>query len=75
MKEQIKQIISDVFSVDAADYADDFDLKEIGLDSMSSVEVVVSLEEAFGIAVDDEDLLVENLSTIASLVSLVEKYQ
>ncbi|MCF0128521.1 MAG: acyl carrier protein, partial [Pseudobutyrivibrio sp.] len=72
MTEQIKEIISEVFGVDASDYADDFDLQEVGLDSMTSVEVVVSLEEAFGISVDDEDLLVENLCTIANLVALVE---
>ena len=54
---------------------EDTDLLEYGLDSMTCVGVVVSLEEEFGITVDEEDLLVENMSTISKIKELVEKYE
>lgn len=54
---------------------EDTDLMELGLDSMTCVEMVVNLEDEFGITVDEEDLLVENMTSISALVQLVEKYQ
>ncbi|MBQ2115633.1 MAG: acyl carrier protein [Lachnospiraceae bacterium] len=54
---------------------EDTDLMELGLDSMTCVEMVVNLEDEFGITVDEEDLLVENMASISALVQLVEKYQ
>ncbi len=78
MEEKIKEIVVTVLelSQDDADMIDeDTDLTEYGLDSMTCVEVVVNLEEEFGITVDEEDLLVENMSTIAGIKDLVEKYE
>ena len=42
---------------------------------MTCVEMVVNLEEEFGITVGEEDLLVENMSTISKIKDLVEKYE
>ena len=78
MEEKIKEIVVTVLelSQDDADMIyEDTDLTEYGLDSMTCVEVVVNLEEEFGITVDEEDLLVENMSTIAGIKDLVEKYE
>ncbi len=78
MEEKIKEIVVTVLelSQDDADMIDeDTDLTEYGLDSMTCVEVVVNLEEKFGITVEEEDLLVENMSTIAGIKDLVEKYE
>ncbi len=78
MEEKIKEIVVTVLelSQDDADMIDeDTDLTEYGLDSMTCVEVVVNLEEEFGITVEEEDLLVENMSTIAGIKDLVEKYE
>ncbi|HEX3029375.1 MAG TPA: acyl carrier protein [Clostridia bacterium] len=50
------------------------DLREIGLDSISSIDVIVSMESEFNIAVDDEDLLIDNFNTIEKLIKLLEKY-
>lgn len=78
MEEKIKEIVVTVLelSQDDADMIDEnTDLMEYGLDSMTCVEVVVNLEEEFGITVDEEDLLVENMATIAGIKDLVEKYE
>ncbi len=78
MEEKLKEIVAAVLelSEDEAEKLDpDTDLLSLGLDSMTCVEVVVNLEEEFDITIDEEDLLVENMSTIALLQKLVEKYQ
>lgn len=78
MEKKIRDIVEAVLEL-SADTAlkleRDTDLQELGLDSMTCVEIVVNLEEEFGITVDEEDLLIENMSTIALLEELVEKYQ
>lgn len=78
MEEKLREIVARVLELseeEAGDLDRDADLMELGLDSMTCVEVVVNLEDEFGITVEEEDLLVENMSTIARLEELVEKYQ
>lgn len=78
MEDKIKEIVVTVLELsedDAEQITEDTDLLEYGLDSMTCVEVVVNLEEEFGITMDEEDLLVENMSTIGKIKDLVEKYE
>jgi acyl carrier protein len=46
-------------------------LDDLGADSLDVVELVMALEEAFGIQVPDED--VENIRTIRDIVEYVQK--
>ena len=50
------------------------DLKSNGIDSLSIVTLIVSIEEEFNILFNDDDLDPSKLVSINSLVSLVEKY-
>lgn len=78
MERQLIEIVASVLELsemDVESITEDTDFCELGLDSMTCVEVVVCLEEEFGITVEEEDLLVENMSSIANLIKLVEKYQ
>ncbi|WFG44934.1 acyl carrier protein [Pseudonocardia alni] len=43
------------------------------LDSLAVMEVLVALEERFGIAVDDEDVTIEVFATLGSLCDLVQR--
>lgn len=77
MEEKLREIVAGALelSEEAEEKLDEeTDLMELGLDSMTCVEVVVNLEDEFGITVGEEDLLVENMSTLARLKALVEKY-
>jgi acyl carrier protein len=56
-----------------ANITDDTDLREHGLDSITSIETIVMLEEAFDINVDDDDLYIENFNTLGKLMILIEK--
>lgn len=51
------------------------DLKEYGMDSLNAIELVVALEMEFGIEFAEDDLLVDNLSTVQKLILVVRKYQ
>ena len=42
------------------------------VDSILSIKLVVELEEAFGIAVDDDDLTEELFGTVSALAAYVE---
>lgn len=46
-----------------------------GVDSVSLLELVVGIEEEFGIAVDDEDFSVEHFETVSRLAAFVRSKQ
>lgn len=50
------------------------DLTEHGLDSISAINMIVQLEEKFGIEIIEDDLLVENVSTIEKIINVINKY-
>ncbi len=50
------------------------DMRESGLDSLSLVMLVASMEEAFGVSFSEDDLDPEELRTLDDLVALAERY-
>ncbi len=46
-------------------------LQDAGLDSFSTVEVILFIERQFGVAIPDEHMLPENFKTLQSLSALV----
>ena len=71
IKERIVQIAEETIG---AYLEEDEPLMESGVDSLSLVTLVVSIEEAFSVAFLDDDLQPGNLRTLSSLISLTEKY-
>jgi acyl carrier protein len=58
--------------VAAAEIGDDEDLIErFGIDSVRIFEVVVGLEENFGICLEDEEFSIDNFNTPAAIASVV----
>jgi acyl carrier protein len=55
------------------DFPEDGDLSEAGLDSMAVVQLVVAVEDRFGIELGPEDLTKTNLATPATLAALIAK--
>ena len=43
------------------------------IDSLGMEELVTFLEDTFGVAIQDEDLLPDNFDTIASITALIER--
>jgi acyl carrier protein len=48
-------------------------LMEHGLDSLKTVQLIVTLEEEMDLEFDDENMLLENFETIEKIVKTVEK--
>ncbi len=47
------------------------DLKQAGIDSFSTVEIILFIERKFGVAIPDEKLVPENFRTLQSLAATV----
>lgn len=74
-REEIKEKIVKIAEETIGAYLEeDEPLMESGVDSLSLVTLVVSIEEAFSVAFLDDDLQPKNLRTLSSLISLTEKY-
>ena len=53
------------------DFPEDGNLAEAGLDSMAVVQLVVAVEDRFGIELPPEDLSTANLATPTTLAALI----
>ncbi|MGO4951808.1 acyl carrier protein [Paenibacillus peoriae] len=52
----------------------DQDLRTLGLNSLSAVELIVELENELDITMEDDDLVLEHLSTLQGIERLLSKY-
>ncbi|MDH4064594.1 MAG: acyl carrier protein [Acidobacteriota bacterium] len=75
-RELVKAFILEHFlpGEDARNLSDDTELKESGiLDSLSTLKLVTFLEERFKVELEASDLDSGNLSSVASIASLVDR--
>ena len=71
MFEQIKSIIATKLSIDESIITLDSNLAEdLASDSLELVELIMTFEEEFDIAVSDEEL--ENIKTVQDIVEYIE---
>lgn len=72
--DQIKEILKDTMDIDESKITLDAKLKEdLELDSLDSVELIMSAEEEFGIEIPDEDVM--NFKTVNDIVNYIEKHK
>ena len=45
----------------------------LGLDSMAAIEVIIGIEKAFGIHIEDEDMTLNNFGRIDTLAALIQQ--
>lgn len=65
-----------MFSSNDADLANDASLLERGIiDSTGVMEIILFLEESFGITVRTEDMLPENFDSVQNIVRFVQREQ
>lgn len=64
-------LIGDCFSEDASLLHPETDLFAAGLDSMSTMHLIVAIEEKWGLTLPSEDLTSENFQTISRLAALL----
>jgi acyl carrier protein len=76
MEEEIKEILAELLeNEEVKEIGLEEDLINYGLDSLHAIELVVSLEEKYSITFEEEDLLLEKISSMDKIISTVQKYQ
>lgn len=78
LKQQIKAMIVErlFLKVEPSAIGDDVNLMaEYNIDSVNLLEILVGLEEVFGISVEDADFDVETFSTVSSIAEYVVQKQ
>ncbi|RKX93111.1 MAG: acyl carrier protein [Spirochaetes bacterium] len=72
--EKVKEIIVERLSVDEKDVTEDASfIDDLGADSLDTVELVMALEEEFGIEIPDEDA--EKIVTVGDAVKYIESHK
>ena len=70
LSEKVNKLIEQL-NKEIAEIGDDMDIvKDLGADSLDIVEMVMNIEEEFGITIDDEKAV--NVKTVKDIVSLLE---
>jgi len=71
---QVIEVIADTLSVKKEGINEDTDLvEELGVDSLDMVDLVLAMEQEFGIEIKDEDIT-PDVKTVRDIVGLLEKY-
>ena len=69
--EKVKAILAEQIDVEEDKVTADTDLQEdLGADSLDVVDLLMSIEDEFGVDVPDDEI--ENIKTVGSLVSYIE---
>ena len=72
LERDVRGFITENFILDGQGIASDASLTQQGvLDSMGVLELIMFIEERFGVKVPDEDTLPENLDSVARIVHYV----
>ncbi|MBE7062008.1 MAG: acyl carrier protein [Clostridiales bacterium] len=71
LADKIKKLIADQLNKSVEEITDEKEVvKDLGADSLDVVEMLMNLEEEFGITVPEEDAV--NIKTVGDIVKLIE---
>jgi len=69
--DKVRDVIVDQLNVDAEDVNEEASfVDDLGADSLDIVELVMALEEEFGVSIPDEEA--ENIKTVGDAVAYIE---
>jgi len=70
--EKVREVVSEQLGIEYDEItAESLFLDDLGADSLDIVELIMALEERFGIAIPDEDA--EKIQTVADAVEYIKK--
>jgi len=74
VEDKVKQIIVEQLGVDESEVTPTASfIDDLGADSLDTVELVMALEEGFGIEIPDEDA--EKITTVKDAINYIEAHQ
>jgi len=72
VEEKIRKIICEQLEVDEKDVVPEASfVDDLGADSLDQVELIMAMEEEFGISISDEEA--EKIATVRSAIEYIEK--
>ena len=72
-KESVLEIVNSIQDLEVTAEQCDDDLLELGLDSIKFIQIIVSLEEAFGCEIPDEKLLIKKMNTVQKIIDVLHE--
>ena len=76
MLEKVKEITAEALGVETETLTAETSFKEdLGADSLDLFELVMALEEEFGVTLKEADLDPEAIQTVGDVYALMEKYR
>jgi acyl carrier protein len=74
VEDKVKKIIIDQLGVDEAEVTPEAKfIDDLGADSLDTVELVMALEEEFGIEIPDEDA--EKIATVRDAITYIQEHK
>lgn len=71
---RVKAIIVDKLTVDESEVTPTAEFsKDLGADSLDTIELIMEFEKEFGITIPDEDA--EKITTVGDAISYIEEHQ
>jgi acyl carrier protein len=77
-KLNIINILSKILNMDhkvLLDLNEDESLRDYGLNSIRGIELIIRIEQEYGINIGDNDLIINSYDTINKIQDLVKKYK
>ena len=72
INDDIKKIVSEVVNVKVSDLSDDLLVREeLGVDSITAMEIIVRLEKEYEIEIDEENLI--NIKTVKDFIDYIKE--
>lgn len=71
--EKVRDVIVETLGCEAEQVTEQATLEELGADSLASVELVMALEEAVGVSIDDADAA--NLKTVGDIMRYLKDHR
>ncbi|MBN8215120.1 MAG: acyl carrier protein [Spirochaetes bacterium] len=71
--EKVKAIIKEKLNLDTAEISKESTFADLGADSLDIVELIMALEEEFGVEIPDEEA--EKIKTVGDAVKYIEDHK
>lgn len=70
---KVKEILSDIVGIDNF-HESSYLIKDLGIDSLGLVTLLIEIEDSFGIKLDESDMNPFDLILVSDVIDLVQKY-
>ncbi|QJC31962.1 acyl carrier protein [Enterobacteriaceae endosymbiont of Donacia versicolorea] len=70
---RVKKVIANVLEIKEKNIKNDTSFKDLNVDSLETIEIIMSLEEEFNIEISDEDT--EKITSIQEVINYINNYE